>query len=779
MAAVAISAGLIQPAQAQEAKAPVAEATESEGLGEIIVTAQKREENLQKTPIAISVLGSQDLTNRRVVSLLDLGDGAIPSLRVAPFFSRQSALVINIRGIGVLADSNQPARDQGVGVYVDGIYLGRAQGLGTALFDVQSIEVLKGPQGTLFGRNTEGGAVSIVTKQPSGKFKMNATAGIGNYGSYKGEMHLDLPEMAGISVKIDAVTAQRGGFVDNPLAGAEDFNSYERRGIKATALWKPIDDFQATYSYDNSYDSTSSLYQQTISAGSLTRAPILPLEPTRIDSAPFGVPQIPSVGKTHGHSLIVEWQVLPDLLLKSINAYRKMEQSQFDNGSQSQSAFAPNAAFSRASLSDFNQRQYSSELQAIGEFPRLKYVAGALYFNERASETAQAFSTMQFNATGTAATVIPLIYANQRIDRATRVTSESIGVFGQAIYTPALLDDKLHLTLGARYTHDKKAGELYIVNGATPNVDGVIAPRQLDDAWSRVDPLAILAFDATENLNLYGKYSSGYRSGGANSRSLRYASFKPETVSVFEIGAKMEFFDRRARLNVAAYTGSYKDIQLDFFANYLQRDANGNLLTTNRTTSETANAPGTGRLRGIELDLTVAPVTGLTLSANYAYNYVSIPATTNPFPQGSTGAIVATPIVVYPVYTPRNAASGSIDYEIPVSRAVVQAHLDINYTDGFYANFNDPQQQVMNAAGVVTQARILQPKGESSLIVNGRLSLAEIELANSDAQLSFSLWARNLFNEQHLFYKTFSPLSGTSGFFNDPRTYGVELNVKF
>jgi iron complex outermembrane receptor protein len=95
-----------------------------------------------------------------VYSLTDLGDGAIPSLKVAPFFSRPGALIMNIRGIGVLSDSNQPARDQGVGIYVDGVYLGRPQGLGTALYDVQSIEVLKGPQGTLFGRNTEGGAVT-------------------------------------------------------------------------------------------------------------------------------------------------------------------------------------------------------------------------------------------------------------------------------------------------------------------------------------------------------------------------------------------------------------------------------------------------------------------------------------------------------------------------------------------------------------------------------------------------------------------------------------------
>ena len=138
--------------------APAAvEPADQTGLGEIVVTATKRETNLQKTPIAINVLSSQALTDRHVQSLYDLADGAVPSLRVATFEARQSALTIGIRGI-VPLDANQPAREQGVGVYIDGVYLGRQHGLNAALFDVDRIEVLKGPQGTLFGRNTEGGA---------------------------------------------------------------------------------------------------------------------------------------------------------------------------------------------------------------------------------------------------------------------------------------------------------------------------------------------------------------------------------------------------------------------------------------------------------------------------------------------------------------------------------------------------------------------------------------------------------------------------------------------
>jgi len=178
---------------------------QTDGLTDIVVTATKRETNLQETPIAIAVMGNEDIKKRHVQSLIDLADGAIPSLRVATFEARQSAVTVGLRGI-VPGDANQPAREQGVGVYVDGVYLGRQHGLNTGLLDVERIEVLKGPQGTLFGRNTEGGAISIVSKAPSGEFGGRVSAGVGNFGAYNGALHLDLPEFAGFAIKVDGDT---------------------------------------------------------------------------------------------------------------------------------------------------------------------------------------------------------------------------------------------------------------------------------------------------------------------------------------------------------------------------------------------------------------------------------------------------------------------------------------------------------------------------------------------------------------------------------------------
>ncbi|MEH3158344.1 MAG: TonB-dependent receptor [Sphingomonas taxi] len=746
--------------------ATAGEQPEDGKLDEIIVTAEKRPQSLQKTPIAMSVLSADDLKNRHVQSLVDLQDGAIPSLRVAPFYSRNSALIMNIRGIGVLADSNQPARDQGVGVYIDGVYLGRAQGLGTALYDIESIEVLKGPQGTLFGRNTEGGAVNIVTRKPSGQFHFGMTGGIGNYGADKLEGHLDLPEWQDVSVKVDGIVTRRGGLVKNPLAGQADFNGFDRRGGHVEALWKPRDGASADYAFDTSYDASTPLYLQSIAAGTLARAPALPLIPNRVRIASIGVPQQESVGRTHGHRLTLSLDVAPGLQLKSITAYRTLHQSQYDNGGANTSTFRANGDFSRYSLAMFDQNQFSQEVQLIGDTERLKYVAGAMAYREHTEDNAQAFNTMTWNATGTAATVKAYDIATIPYDRASRITTRSVGAFGQATWTPALWDDRVHLTAGARYTHDMKHGALFIVNGRTPNVDGVVAPRALDAGWSRVDPLVTLAVDAAKDVHLYAKWSEGYKSGGANSRSLRYAPFNPETLSMIEIGAKTEFLDHRARLNVAAYTGAYKAIQIDFQANYLQLDAQGRVLETTRTTIETTNAPGTGRAKGVEAELTLTPARKLTLSASYAYNDLSIPATVNPFPQGASGVIVTTPITIYPVYTPKHAASGAIDYDLPLDGYSIAAHLDANYDSGFYANYNDP------APG------ISQPRGEAGFVVNGRIAVTDVAL-NGDARLTVAAWARNLFNEQHLFYKGLNTLTGVSGFFNDARTYGLEATVRF
>lgn len=716
------------------------------GLETIVVTAEKRQTNLQDTPIAIAVMNSEDLANRHIQSLGDLADGSIPSLRVAPLFGRKSALLINIRGVGILADPSQSARDQGVGVYIDGVYLGRATGLGAALFDIERIEVLKGPQGTLFGRNTEGGAVSIVSRKPSGEFHLNGTAGIGNFGSYEGVIHLDLPSFHNFSVKLDGLVQRRGGTIDNPLDGQPDFNAYDRRGIHAAVKWEPSFDFTALYSFDKSHDATTPYYLQSFTP-SVSPAPILPVQASRATRANVGVPIQDSVGKTWGHQLDLDWQVADNFKLRSISSYREVSQSLFDNSQVQLSVFTPNGLFGRNSMANTDQYQYSQELQAIGDFPEISYVAGLYFYHEHVRDNAWSANTLRFNADGTDYSILPEPIGGVFPDRESTATTENFSVFGQFTWTPGALGDKLHLTAGGRYSRDKKKGELTKVNGVTPTVFGVTGPVPLKFRSERFDPLLTLAYDLTPDINIYGKWSTGYKAGGANTRSLTFRSFDPESVSSFEIGSKMDLLDGRVRLNLAAYTTKYKDVQIDFTA-----------VTpgVTRATIETTNADGAGRIKGVEADLTIIPTRGLTLSASYAHTDVRLPVAPNPFLPGN-------PLVtVYPVYVPRHSASGAIDYEMPVTGDTkIIAHLDANFATPQYTTAPDPTLS------------------DHSFIVNGRLSLADIALGGQDAKLRISLWARNLLDKEYVFVRNSHPIIGTYGLFNEPRTFGGEVNVKF
>ncbi len=723
------------------------EASDGTGLGEIVVTAEKRETNLQKTPISISVLGTEALANRHVQSLLDLQDGTVPSLRIGPRFSRNSALSVGIRGI-TGGDSNQPSRDAGIGVYIDGVYLGRAQGLGMALLDIERIEVLKGPQGTLFGRNSVGGAVSIVSRKPSGEFALRQTVGLRNFNGHSSETHIDLPRFANISLKFDAVFLKRDGTVKNTLAGAEDFNQFNRRGGHVAALWEPSADFSAQIDADYSYDASTPYYVQLLnkSATAYPLAPLVRVEPGRVGTTDIGVPQDENAGETYGASLHLKWVLSDAVEVRSISAYRHLEQAQKDNGIGAHAGvFAPNATFARYSLASMRQHQFSQEFQIVGDSERLQYVAGLFYYHEAGDDDAWSPNTMQWNATGTAATPLPSLEAGARSafpDRASTARADSYAVFGQATWTPPVLNDMLRLTAGGRFTHDKKSGDLYKVNGAATNYSFTFSKDHFD-------PQVVVTFDPSRDVEVYGKWGTAYRAGGANSRSLSYRAYGPETVSTFEAGLKTTFWDRRARFNVAAYTTRYKDIQIDFIAP---------TAGTNRTTIETLNAPGHGTIKGIEADASLTPLEGLTLSASYAYTDASLPQSVNPFL-----AATAPLQTVYVINTPRHAGSAAIDYVLPLTgSAELRAHLDANVSGRYHAS-----------AGEATLT-------DKSFIVNGRLAVAGIDLTRG-AKLDISLWSRNLFNESHVFYRSNAAyaVAGDFGIINEPRTFGIDGTVRF
>ena len=743
---------------------------------DIIVTATKRETNLQDTPISIAVVSSEDLKNRQVQSLLDLADGGIPSLRVATFESRQSALTVGMRGI-VPGDANQPAREQGVGVYIDGVYLGRQHGLNAGFLDIERIEVLRGPQGTLFGRNTEGGAVNIISKAPTGEWGGSTTTGFGNYGSYNSNLRLNLPEFAGFSIKLDGSIQHQNATTKNPLEGQYGWNYYHRYGGRAAIRWEPTTNLTADVAVDLGRDNNTPFLSQLINYNPYNRpvatlsqiaaagnkipsgfiAPlpsVVKVQSERASEAAVGVVQEPSVGKTFGVVSTVKYGITDDLELRSITAWRTVSDRQFDNsgGANRTPVFIPNASFSRYSIAKLNQRQFSQELQAVGTLGSLDYVLGAYYFNESANDEAKTPNTNKWNATGTGYTIVdPATYPSATVARASIAYAKSYAAYGQGTYN---LGD-LHITAGGRFTQDKKDGTLFKVNGAATNFTFVQNNK-------RFDPIVTLAYDLDRDINVYAKYTTGYRAGGASSRSLNYRSFGPEEVKSYEVGSKLELFNRAVRFNTALYMMDRTNSQVDF--NFFIPQPNG----TVRNTLETVNAEGTTKIKGVEADLTVSPLEGLSSTLSYAYTNVKMPQARNTVQEqlnASLTPVVTTPVYqdVFIVYTPKHALTGSIDYQTAIgnSDTIAKFHVDANYASSAYAFDNE------------------NVKSEASFIVNGRVTLEDVKIAKQN--LSVALWTRNLFNKSYIFRRSNANgmVLGDYANFNAPRTFGAEVSVKF
>ena len=779
-------------------------------VAEVVVTATKRETALQTTPIAISVVTPVTLADRHIESLLSLTDG-VPALRVATFEARQSALTVGIRGI-VPFDQNQTARDTGVGTYVDGVYLGRSQGLNAALFDVQRIEVLRGPQGTLFGRNTEGGAVSIVTKGPSGVLGGRAVLGIGNYGARNAEIHQDFEEFNHISLKVDGVIQHQNPTTRNPMAGQAGWNQYHRTGVRAAALWKPIDRFSAELAVDYAKDENTPFFSQLLSynVNGKTVRPVASITPLAVSgsaaasSAPagfinalpplvqvhkdrqsvsdIGTVQQVSVDETGGAALTMKYDLTPNLQLRSISAVRGVSTNQYDNsGIESRNVFQPGAEFGRYSLSDLYQRQFSQEFQAVGTYAKIDYVLGLYYFTEHAKESAATPFTNVWNADGTGYTIRPSSgtfgtgaitsanqgwdYGSRLITRRTRADSDSVAVYGQGIWNPIA---PLHITFGGRYTKDTRSGNMDRANNKTVSYD-------LNYSGDRFDPLLIAAYDFSSNVNVYAKYSTGFRAGGANARSATFLAFEAEDVKSYELGFKSALLDRRLILNVAAYHMDRNNTQIDFDSVAVTGPNAGTHF------EETANAKGISKIDGLELDTSYRLNDYWSVGGAYAHTSVKIPAAPFPFPTAAGNFLQpGDPFPVQVVYTPKNAATGYVNFTAPVSSMTLHAHVDASYDEAQYS-FQTEFADLSTAGATAAINKAVAVKGDRSFVVNGSVALQDIRLNANGPVATLSLWSRNLLDETHV-YRISAANRGNIGDYgnlNPPRTVGMELRVKY
>lgn len=708
-----------------------AEIQRRSALEEVIVTAEKRPQLLQDTAVAISVLSSEQLEKQSIFGIGDMRQGAIASVRMFESGNTPQNIVVAIRGNGT-GDPSDTTREGSVGIYLDGVYIARSQGLGLELADLERIEVLRGPQGVLFGRNSIGGAVNLISKKPTGQFGIKQALSFGRFNEFKSVTRINLPEISDVKVKLDYLHSERDGWVDNTAPGEADFNEYKKNGGKLSINWQVNDQLSLDYSYDHSVVDTVQRYGQFYEDNigvfgeerrrlSRTRLPVTPLDPTSSEQK--------------GHGVVATWGY-SDITVKSITAYRSLN---MDSNTNYAGVLYYNG-LNDASILD--QNQFTQELQIIGGSDRFEWVAGVYYLNEDVDKTLNDSFTLDifgvfgpslspidppttFDALGSQSFLPPRIVNAEARSRA---------VYGQFSWVPEILESKLELILGSRYTEDKKIATRFehSLSESNQNSDHLGSSIALQYHW-------------LHDLTTYLKWGTAYKAGGVTSRSTSFTPYDEEVVKTWEVGLKSEFWGHRARFNVALFATDYEDLQLDF------TDPANPLIV------ETINALNKAEVDGLEIDLAMSPIAGLVISLSYSYLDSDMPLQPNPLDNGALKKF-------FVPLAPKHAGAMTLDYSFaPKDYGQLTLHLDVTSTDHYsFLPFGEQRTDAYS-------------------LFNARVELGDINIGSGDGSLKASIWAKNLLDEEYIIFAVAvgEPAASINQIFGDPRTMGLDIRYQF
>jgi iron complex outermembrane receptor protein len=651
-------AAFAAPAMAQDsAAADAAAAATTEGEGTIVVTARRREERLIDVPVAVTAFNQDDLQRLQAVDLSGL-QAAAPNLNLVQGRGSAASANIFIRGLGQ-PDALQTF-DPAVGIYVDGVYLSRIQGALLNLFDVERIEVLRGPQGTLYGKNTTGGALSIVSRKPDlDDVKVEGSALYGSYDQIVLNGYVNAPLVEDkVALSLAGQWDKRDGLVTDPLTGRRynDRDSLTFRGILRV---QPTERLEILASGDYNRQ------RNALTLGYPT-APLAGVNP--IPASPYGEYDFRAStsftgdeGQRLDHwgvNLTANLQLTDALTLTSITSWRKLEPDLFVDIDASE-----------AELGDvfvgIDQRQFSQELQLKWDTDRFSGVFGLFYLNENIRSHQEAYADDLFG--------VPFL---RLIDD--EQNTKSYAAFGQATYD---FTDKLSLTAGLRYTREERAYDRFTTTVSTfPGLNGLDfsfpgslpAPFNADnkatfDAWT---PSVTLAFKPSDDSQLYVSASRGFKSGGFNGRANSLAdltqvvdgvpqlvtTFEPETVWTYETGAKASFLDGRVYLAGNVF---YSD-----FRNFQARVGGGAVAVF-----PVLNA-GQMSIWGAEVEAVVKPTRNWTLRSSLGY----LDAQYDEFNDGRRApAFSCNPtgqqITCQPAFAPPISFNAATDYRIPLGDA--------------------------------------------------------------------------------------------------------------
>ncbi|MEO5492762.1 MAG: TonB-dependent receptor [Sphingomonas sp.] len=780
--------------------------------GDIVITARRREERLQNVPIAVSVLSGDTISNTGAFNVNRL-QSLQPSLQFYSSNPRNSA--INIRGLGAPFGLTNDGIEQGVGLYIDQVYIGRVGASTFDFVDVERVEVLRGPQGTLYGKNTTAGAVNITTKKPS--FEPEATFEVsgGNYGLVQIKGSASAPIVDGkLAVRVSTSVTKRGGTVYD-TAKDQNLQKQDNFSVRGQLFWQAAPNLDFNFSGDFSLQNPYCCVQFYARTGA-TQRPLArqyaalaaafgytPPSLNTFDRVTDLDATINSRQEVGGLSLVGNWDVGP-VTITSVTAWRYWDWLPANDRDFT------GLPITTISQNPSQQKQFSQELRlASNGANKLDYTVGAFYFHQTIDTQGaqvQGPAASRWLLSGADASN-PNVLNGLTSTNTISFDNTSFAVFGKLNWK---VTDKLHLQPGLRVNYDKKSGfyesivsiansqynfvatadNVAALLAAFPNPStgrttflnqtNTLAPQRYSPRFSacNVSGDATLSYDFTPDVHAYATYARSFKSGGINLSGLPLNStntgvdlttqtVKPEKVNHFEVGLKTQFFDRKVTVNLAGFWDEIKDYQAT---------VNNNAINVIR--GYLANA-GKVRVRGVEWDSSFRPTRQLSLYFNGAYTdakYIDFKNAPCP-PELSGGTATAPGGVTDPAGTPggRSPAfcdiSGQIlpgiskwalswggEFNVPVANGNAYVGYDGSYRSRFSSN----------------------PSRSAYTDIEG-YSLSNVRVGFRTEKWNLYGWVRNVFDKQY--YELLSTQSGSTGLIvgqpGDPRTYGGTFRISF
>lgn len=716
---------------------------------DIIVTARRRTESMQSVPVAVTAITPQELERRSARDIVDLASVA-PNLQIGQSSRGGSVANVNLRGQentgGAL--TNDPA----VGIYFDEVYLGRSAGsLLSSIQDMASVQVLRGPQGTLFGRNNTGGAIVLTPNRPGLEgFHGSVNFSYGSFDRFEYGGVIDIPLVEDkLGVRASFTGVRQDGIGRSLFTGIDDFGNRHRDSGRIAVRWKPSDTATIDFTYDRTRVREAG--PMTAPLGLTAGTAALPIGLRYYENRASVTPL--SNADVKGYTLRGEFEMAPDMNLKVILGRRLLSTVQ-DNDLENGPAVTGSDPRQAAT-----QNQWTAEVQLSGTtlqdaadwLNALNYTAGIFYFDERGTDSSQVPNISTALVTGR---TLQNFAQNRSAAGYVQVESQHF--------------DKLFLTFGTRYTKDDRDLRIRTTNNGVCSLlalpAGTPIPVCFQTGSASFDYFSFatgVRYQFSQNANIYLKYDKAQRAGGLDDTPTSIEAFQPEVVNSFELGAKLDLLERRLRLNLALFNARIDNVQ------------RVSLLVASGVPYASVFNAAKSTTRGVEAEVTAVPVDGLTLSGSFGYNDAHYNRFRDPRP--SSAAVVVNGVVTQPAVvngadissfkfpnTPKFTWSLSGTYEAPIE-GIGSLLLRADYSHRshvFFDTFNNPYV-AQKAYG----------------ILNGRIQL-DLDPTLIGTGVSVALYGRNLTNTKFSTYGS----TAAGGFLiraDQRRAYGVEVKALF